>query len=66
MVDPALGPFLFDTSAESWFARADDPGATDWMRAYLSRHEVHVSVERAPERFPGLGPLDLIRCPALF
>jgi hypothetical protein len=41
MVDPASGPFLFDTSAESWLGRTGDPGATDWMRAHLSRHEVH-------------------------
>jgi hypothetical protein len=27
---------------------------------------IRTSIERAPERFPGLGPLDLIRCEALF
>ena len=53
MVDPASGPFLFDTSAESWLARADHRGATDWMRAYLSRHEVHVSAVTLLERIRG-------------
>ena len=53
MVDPASGPFLFDTSAESRLARADDLGATDWMRAYLSRHEVHVSAVTVLERIRG-------------
>jgi predicted nucleic acid-binding protein len=53
MVDPASGPFLFDTSAESRLARAGDLGATDWMRAYLSRHEVHVSAVTVLERIRG-------------
>jgi hypothetical protein len=34
MLDPASGPFLFDTSAESWLARPGNPGATDWMRGF--------------------------------
>jgi predicted nucleic acid-binding protein len=53
MVDPASGPFLFDTSAESWLARADHLGTTDWMRAYLSRHQVHVSAVTVLERIRG-------------
>jgi predicted nucleic acid-binding protein len=53
MVDPASGPFLFDTSAESWLARSADPGAIDWMRAYLSRYEVHVSAITVLERIRG-------------
>lgn len=53
MVDPASGPFLFDTSAESWLARAQHSGATDWMRVYLSRHEVHVSAVTVLERIRG-------------
>jgi len=53
MVDPASGPFLFDTSAESWLARADHPGAADWLRAYVSRHELHVSAVTVLERIRG-------------
>jgi len=53
MVDPTSGPFLFDTSAESWLGRADHFGATDWMRAYLSHHEVHVSAVTVLERIRG-------------
>jgi predicted nucleic acid-binding protein len=53
MVDPASGPFLFDTSAECWLARAEHSGASDWMRAYLSHHEVHVSAVIVMERIRG-------------
>ena len=53
MVDPASGPFLFDTSAESWLAHGEHSGAIDWMRAYLSRHEVHVSAVTVMERIRG-------------
>jgi len=53
MVDPASGPFLFDTSAESWLARAGHLAASDWMHAYLSRHEVHVSAVTVLERIRG-------------
>jgi len=47
------GPFLFDTSAESWFARAGNPQALDWMRQYLSRHQVEISAVTVLERVRG-------------
>jgi predicted nucleic acid-binding protein len=47
------GPFLFDTSAESWFARTDSPQARDWMRGYLSQHQVQTSAVTVLERFRG-------------
>jgi len=47
------GPFLFDTSAESWFARTDNPQALDWLRGYLSRHQVQVSAVTVLERVRG-------------
>jgi predicted nucleic acid-binding protein len=47
------GPLLFDTSAESWFARATDPSALEWMRAYLGRYQVHVSAITVLERVHG-------------
>jgi predicted nucleic acid-binding protein len=47
------GPCLFDTSAESWFARSDNPQALDWMRAYLSRHQVQISSVTVLERVRG-------------
>ena len=43
MLDPASGPFLFDTSAESWFARQKEGSAQDWWMRYLGSHPVHVS-----------------------
>ncbi|MGP8244623.1 MAG: type II toxin-antitoxin system VapC family toxin [Bryobacteraceae bacterium] len=53
MIDPASGPFLFDTSAESWLARAGRSVALDWMRLYLSRHEIHIAAITVVERVRG-------------
>src|SRR5215467_9712983 len=53
MVDPASGPFMFDTSAESWLAHDEHSGAIDWMRTYLSHHQVHVSSITVLERIRG-------------
>ena len=53
MIDPASGPFLFDTSAESWLVRTEPSGALDWMREYLAHHEVHVSAVTVMERVRG-------------
>ena len=53
MVDAASGPFLFDTSAESWLARAQDGSVQDWLRAYLTHHQVHVSAVTVVERVRG-------------
>ncbi len=53
MIDPASGPFLFDTTAESWLARAVQPAALDWMRGYLSHHQVNISAVTILERTRG-------------
>ena len=53
MLDPAAGPFLFDTSAESWLARSDCPAVLNWMREYLSHHQVHLSAVTVIERVRG-------------
>ncbi len=53
MVDPASGPFLFDTSAESWLGRAGRSGVLDWMRNYLAHHEIHISAVTVMERVRG-------------
>jgi hypothetical protein len=56
MIDPASGPFLFDTSAESWLARSHDAAVRGWFREYLSIHQVDVSaitsVELTPPELP--------------
>jgi predicted nucleic acid-binding protein len=52
-VDPGSGPFLFDTSAESWLARTKQPELLNWLQAYLSRHPVHVSAVTVLERSRG-------------
>jgi predicted nucleic acid-binding protein len=55
VVDPASGPFLFDTSAESWLARTKQSDLLNWMRAYLSLHPIHVSAVTVLERIRGYG-----------
>jgi predicted nucleic acid-binding protein len=53
MINPTSGPFLFDTSAESWLARAEWSEVLDWMGEYLSHHEVHISAVTVMERVRG-------------
>ncbi len=53
MLAPATGPFLFDTSAESWLARSHDSMLRDWFRKYLSLYPVHVSSITVLERIRG-------------
>ena len=57
MIHPGWGPFLFDTSAESWFARVGDPGTARWWREYLQRNPVHVSSITVFERIRGYAML---------
>lgn len=57
MVDPARGPFLFDTSAESWLARNPHPRFKVWFEEYLSQHRVHTSAVTVVERIRGYGIL---------
>ena len=57
MINPGWGPFLFDTSAESWFARVSEPGAAGWWRKYLGRNLVHVSSVTVFERMRGYAML---------
>lgn len=53
MLDPTSGPFLFDTSAESWFARQNAAPAQDWWIRYLESHPVHVYAVTVFERVRG-------------
>ncbi len=53
MVDPTSGPFLFDTSAESWLVRTRDSEILKWLGAYLSQHPLHVSAVTVLERIRG-------------
>ena len=53
MVQPASGPFVFNTSSESWLARSRDSAVRSWFRGYLSLHEVHVSAVTVVERVRG-------------
>ncbi|PWU01801.1 MAG: hypothetical protein C5B51_22020 [Terriglobia bacterium] len=53
MLDPASGPFLFDTSAESRLARYEEIAVREWFRGYLSHHIIHVSAVTVIERIRG-------------
>lgn len=53
MVNPAGGPFLFDTSAESWLGRTERSEVLEWMRGYLFHHEIHISAVTVMERIRG-------------
>jgi predicted nucleic acid-binding protein len=53
LLDPAAGPFLFDTSAESWFARQKEAPAQNWWKRYLESHPVHISAVTVFERVRG-------------
>ena len=51
-MNPA-GPFLFDTSAESWLSR--EPRGRRWLLHYSRRHLVYVSAVTVMERLTGFG-----------
>ena len=53
MVNPAGGPFLFDTSAESWLGRSEMPEVRHWLREYLFYHEMNISAATLMERIRG-------------
>ena len=53
MIDPASGPFLFDTSAEGWLARNPNPEVARWLHAYLGNHRLSVSAITVTERIRG-------------
>jgi predicted nucleic acid-binding protein len=53
VIDPASGPFLFDTSAESWLEQPGDSEFSRWVRAYLSHHSIHISAITVLERVRG-------------
>jgi predicted nucleic acid-binding protein len=53
MISPAWGPFLLDTSAESWLARSQNSAVRAWFREYLSLHQVHISAITVIERIRG-------------
>lgn len=51
--DFLAAPCVFDTSAESWFARADHPDVQAWFIRYLELHPVYVSAVTVIERMTG-------------
>jgi predicted nucleic acid-binding protein len=57
MIDPASGPFLFDTSAESWLNRHQPAAVGNWFRHYLALHPVYISAVTVLERSRGYAAL---------
>jgi predicted nucleic acid-binding protein len=57
MVEPAFGPFLFDTSAESWLTRNQDPAVVAWTHHYLTLHQIRISAVTVMERIRGYSVL---------
>jgi predicted nucleic acid-binding protein len=57
LIDPALGPYIFDTSAQSWLQRSTDPAARSWFATYLQRHQMDVSSITVMERVRGYAQL---------
>ncbi len=53
MIDPAVGPYLFDTSGEYWLASSTDLAVRRWLAAYVQLHAVHVSAITVMERVRG-------------
>jgi len=54
---PEAGPFLFDTSAESWLARNRTPEVQLGLATYLKMHQIAVSAVTVLERVRGYSML---------
>src|SRR6266852_4255741 len=50
MTDPAGGPFLFDTSADSYFDKTPRQADRDWLQVYVILWPLQVSVITVIER----------------
>ncbi|MEP7352664.1 MAG: type II toxin-antitoxin system VapC family toxin [Acidobacteriota bacterium] len=57
MLNPASGPFLFDTSAEGWFKRSDAAASKQWLDSYLRHHPMHIASMTVFERVRGYAVL---------
>jgi len=53
MIDIGLGPFVFDTSAESWLLRSESSVVRDWVDRYRTHHPIYVSSATVLERIRG-------------
>jgi len=51
--DEPSGPFVFDTSAESWLARSESADVKAWFIGYAARHPIFVSAITVVERLNG-------------
>ena len=57
MIDPASGPFVFDTSADSYLSRTVSPPEDLWLHRYFARFPMLVSAVTAVERLRGFALL---------
>jgi predicted nucleic acid-binding protein len=57
LIDPTLGPYLFDTSADSWLRESIDPAVRRWLAIYLGKYLKQVSAITVMERVRGYAML---------
>ncbi|SRR5579864_8960880 len=53
MIDPTSGPFVFDTSAESYLSTAPSQAEAEWLLHYSALFPVYVAVAGVMERARG-------------
>jgi len=53
VIDREGEPFLFDTSADSYLTRTREPLEREWLRSYLKRFPIQVSVITVVDRLRG-------------
>jgi predicted nucleic acid-binding protein len=53
MLEPDLGPYLFDTSAEYWLSTSTDLAVRQWLATYAKLYAVYVSAITVMERMRG-------------
>ena len=57
MIDPVAGPFLFDTSADSYLGKRARQEEREWLNRYLALFPARVSVLTVVERIRGYAVL---------
>jgi predicted nucleic acid-binding protein len=62
MIDPATGPFVFDTTAESYLSPPPSNSEAEWLQRYAALFPVYVAVISVVERARGYF-LARDRCP---
>lgn len=59
MIEPDAGPYLFDTSAQSYLTVARAPAESEWLTRYSAIFPVHFSAVTVVERMRGYALAEL-------